>query len=145
MSVTLTKEEETNLLALFEQMGVKPEGSTPDELQQWLQEHSAAATEEKKGKEEDEGNGKEKGEGILDTGLAHQQLKLSVTFAGDETVKGTSRYDLWRYEIGCLVKEGVYTEAVIKHVIRCSMKGEAAHILKRLGPNCNCSANFTEV
>ena len=77
---------------------------------------------------------KKRGKGILETGLAHQQLKLSVTFAGDETVKVTSRYDLRRYEIGCLVKEGVYAEAVIKHVIRCSLKGEAAHVLKRLGP-----------
>ena len=134
MPVVISDEEGTNLLAMFEQMGVKPEGNTPEELHQWLQVHFAATAEEKKGKGEDVEKEKEKGKGILDTGLVHQQLKLSVTFAGDETVKGTSSYDLWRYEIGCLVREGVYAEAVIKHVIRCSLKGEAAHVLKRLGP-----------
>ena len=84
MPVVLTKEEGTNRLDLLEQMRVKSEGNAPEELQQWLQVHFAAA-EETKGKEEDEEKGKETGKGILDTGLAHQQLKLSVTFPGDET------------------------------------------------------------
>ena len=30
-------------------------------------------------------------------------------------------------------EKGVYTELNIKHVIRCSLKGEAAHVLKCLG------------
>ena len=73
MPITFTKEEGTNLLALFEQMRVKPEGNTPEELQQWLQVHFAVAA-----------------------------------------------------------------------VIRCSLKGKAAHVLKRLGPTAT-AADFTEI
>ena len=31
-----------------------------------------------------------------------RQLRLSVTFSGDETAKGDCKYDLWCYEVDCL-------------------------------------------
>ena len=70
-------------------------------------------------------------------GLANQQFKLSVTFARDESIKGTCKYELWKYEVECLVKEGVCTDEVVKHIICWSLKREAAHVLKRLGPDAS--------
>jgi hypothetical protein len=61
-----------------------------------------------------------------------QQLRLSVTLSGDETAKGECKYDLWRYEIDCPLKEGAHIEETIHHVIRRSLKGEAARALKRM-------------
>ena len=43
-------------------------------------------------------------------------------------------YDLFKYEIECLVNSS-HADEVIRQVIRRAVKGEAAHILKRLGPS----------
>ncbi|KAK3088231.1 hypothetical protein FSP39_016429 [Pinctada imbricata] len=53
------------------------------------------------------------------------------TFSGDTTKQDTS-YDLWRYEVDCLVKEK-YSEAVIAQAIRRSLRGDAGKVAMRLG------------
>ena len=125
----LTEEEGRNLGDLLRKMGLQPKGKTPDELQAWMEQSMGTATVE------------QDVEKLLTTetqtgvGRTSQQVRLSVTFSGDEDAKGECRYDLWKYEVECLVKDGVHTEETIRHVIRRSLKGEAAHVLKRLGPN----------
>ncbi len=138
MPVTLTDDEGKKLIALFEKMELKPQGETPEELQEWLQDRVFAATTAGAVKSEGE-DGEGKSKSAATTGLGSQQFKLSVTFAGDEFIKGTCKYDLWKYEVECIVKEGLCTDEVIKQIIRRSLKGEAAHVLKRLGPDASIS------
>ena len=56
------------------------------------------------------------------------------TFSGDEKI-GTS-YDLWRYEVQCLVKSG-NTHDTIKMAIRRSLRGDASKIPMHLGPTAD--------
>ena len=42
-------------------------------------------------------------------------------------------YDFWKYEVECLQEDRSLAEEDIRLVIRRSLKGEAAHVLKRLG------------
>lgn len=44
-----------------------------------------------------------------------------------------SEYELWRYEVTCLRKEG-YSKETILNAIRRSLKGEPATVMMRLGP-----------
>ena len=121
--MALNQQQGKDLTTLLEAMGIEPEGENPEQLEQWVKTHLTAAKVQRADLET----------GATE-GLAHQQVKLSVTFAGDETAKGGCRYDLWKYEVECLVKDGAHREEVIRQAIRRSLKGEAAHVLKRLGP-----------
>ena len=56
-------------------------------------------------------------------------LRLSV-FSGDK--KSDVSYDLWKYEVICLMKEAESMETVLQSIRR-SVKGEAAHVVMRLG------------
>ena len=55
-------------------------------------------------------------------------LRISP-FSGDGK---DSTYDLWRYEVACLLSEGHSKEALLMAVRR-SLRGEAANVLMRLG------------
>ncbi|XP_055954536.1 uncharacterized protein LOC130013600 [Patella vulgata] len=59
--------------------------------------------------------------------------KLSMFYG--EPGKGEVSYDLWRYEVDCLISEGVYDNHVILLAIRRSLKGEAGKVIMRLGPH----------
>lgn len=55
--------------------------------------------------------------------------RLSV-FSGDK--KSDVSYELWKYEVICLMKEAESMETVLQSIRR-SVKGEAAHVIMRLG------------
>ena len=61
-----------------------------------------------------------------------QQPPRISSFSGD-TSKGDAAFDLWRYEVKCLLKEGVHTEDSIHQAIRKSLKGEAGRLAMHLG------------
>ena len=47
--------------------------------------------------------------------------------------KSDSSYELWRYDVMCLIKEG-YSKETIMNAIKRSLKGEPANVMMRLGP-----------
>lgn len=53
-------------------------------------------------------------------------------FSGDGS-KNDTTYDLWRYEVDCLIKER-YKEESIAQSIRRSLRGDAGKVAMRLGP-----------
>ena len=67
--------------------------------------------------------------------IHHQPIRLSGIFSGDSISKSDMTYDLWKYEVKCLQEDRSLAEEDIRLVIRRSLKGEAAHVLKRLGHN----------
>lgn len=115
-----SEEERKKVMDLFDQMGATPEGDTPEELQAWMRNYLAS---------------QETARARTETPHEVGRLRLCVTFSGDEMAKGDCKYDLWRYEMDCLVKEHTHSEETLRHVIRRSLKGEAAHVLKRMGAN----------
>ena len=80
---------------LFDQMGARPKGNTPEELHAWMKDYVAS-----------QGEAKVKTETSHDVG----RLRLCVTFSGDENSKGDCKYDLWRYEVDSLMKENTHSE-----------------------------------
>ncbi|CAG2186524.1 unnamed protein product [Mytilus edulis] len=106
MSDYLTEEEIANMVKAFNDMEIRPSASSPEEFKTWLEEY----------KDDDD---------ALDA-----YIPRISTFTGDDT--NAARYDIWRYEVLCLVKNR-FTHETIKMAIRKSLKGNAAVIPMRLG------------
>ena len=90
---------------------------------------------------------KDKGKGILNVGASHiqsmsgfsqsnianwQRPRIPV-FSGDQ--KGETTFEVWKFEVKCIVREGNYTETVILQAVRNSLKGQARSLLLTLPEN----------
>lgn len=60
-----------------------------------------------------------------------QQPKITY-FSGTGT-KGDTTYDVWRYNVKCLLREQLYRPDVLHSAIRQSLRNEAARVIMRLG------------
>lgn len=140
-----TADEGKELLALFETMEIRPTGKTPAEMRQWMKDFCKSQEEEPKKEEkvddkaEDEMGRKESATMAsiavaASAASAAQQVRLP-TFSGDDPAKGEATFDLWKYDVDCLIEDGVHTTETIRHAIRRSLKGQAAAILQRMGTN----------
>ena len=95
MSDHFTKEEIDNIVKAFSDMDIKPSANTPEEFKTWLEEY----------KDDDD--------------VWEAYIPRISTFTGEDN-NGVS-YDMWRYEVLCLVKNR-YTHETIKMAIRRSLK-----------------------
>ena len=64
--------------------------------------------------------------------------RLSL-FTGTPGRKEEATYDLWKYEVNCLLAEGSHGDDAIMEAIRRSLKGEPARLAMRLGPKTTIS------
>ena len=115
--------------AALKDMNVKPKADSASDLKQWMVDY---VTQMQGGG----GNGgvkQEPGTGPATTSklMTHHIPKVSC-FSGDVSKQDTS-YDLWRYEVDCLIKEK-YSEEAIAQAIRRSLRGDAGKVAMRLGP-----------
>ena len=128
----MTAEEIQKLVATLSAMKIKPKADTPADFLQWM------ASIVDVGKETGaipKTPTVTKAEPLTPTPPAFQYstpwkppLRIS-TFSGDGK---DSTYDLWKYEVTCLMHEGHPKEALLMAVRR-SLRGEAANVLMRLG------------
>ncbi|XP_062566718.1 uncharacterized protein LOC134229024 [Saccostrea cucullata] len=131
----MSKEEKEQLMKTLEAMNLKPKADTPADLLGWMSEVVAV--------------GKESGaipktpktpikpepfspfsNTTMDFTTPFKHPVRIAMFSGG---KSDSTYELWRYEVTCLSKEG-YSKDTIMNAIRRSLKGEPANVLMRLGP-----------
>ncbi|XP_063447782.1 uncharacterized protein LOC134727334 [Mytilus trossulus] len=106
-SVDLTEEEVRNIIAAFKDMHMKPNAESPDAFKDWMKEFSTQKS--------------------LYTGY----IPNIHTFSGDN--KGDNTYEVWRYQVLCLIIEN-YAHEVIAQAIRRSLRKEPNKIVMRLGP-----------
>ena len=64
--------------------------------------------------------------------------RLSL-FTGTPGRKEEATYDLWKYEVKCLLSEGSHDDDAIMEAIRRSLEGEPARVTMRLGPKTTIS------
>ena len=69
--------------------------------------------------------------GTTTTSTSSTYIPKIATFSGDGTKQDTA-YELWKFEVECLVKEQ-YKESVVRQSIRRSLKGDAGKVVMRLG------------
>jgi hypothetical protein len=137
MATEFTNEEVQLLVSHLKTLGIKPKLDTPEDLQQWMEDYSLATGTSSEETEEpgEEGDGKPKEPEQpfnINTLATVSQLPRISTFSG-ESSKTDTPFDLWKYEVGCLVAEKTYSPNVILHAVRKSLKGEAGRVAMRLG------------
>ena len=108
-----TSEEKSKLINAFEQLNQKPDFDDPEQLEAWLKNYGQGAIP----KSQDSVN------------VFPQNPKISI-FSGES--KDTP-FDLWKFEVQCLVEEGKYSDEALKQAIRKSLKNDPSRIVKRLG------------
>lgn len=123
-----TDDEADHLVKVFKDLGVKPKGDTPSEIQDWMFEY--LKLQGKLPKEEPPSTHK-------DTSVTHNvsvnaRIPNICSFSGNRSAKNES-FDVWRYEVQCLMVDKQYSHEAIAEAARRSLKGEAAKVVKRLG------------
>ena len=138
----LTEDQQKQLLETLATMGVQPEDEDPNAIQTWMLGYlreagtiPAQAKREDKSEEKVETKTKMEQDVAAVAAVARSMstpLRLP-TFSGEDGAKGEASFDIWKYEVECLLKEEQHSEDAIRQAIRKSVKGEAARIVKRQG------------
>jgi hypothetical protein len=123
MADTMTEEDEAQLLHTFKELGVKPKADNKEDLEEWMLAYLKDA-----GKMNPEKSDK----GDTSKHVLQPSLRIS-TFSGEPPGKGDTSFDLWRYEVHCVLLEGQYSKETVRHAVWKSLKGEAGKMVMRLG------------
>ena len=132
-SPTEKTEEFGNLKSTLKAMKLDPKADNPAEFVQWMKDYLKSH-----GELESKPDVKQKV--FLPPPPPTKDKPVTVTsqpprvncFSG--TVhKGETSYDLWRYEVRCLLKDPTYTKVMKDNAIRRSLRGEAGRVAMHLG------------
>ena len=128
----ISKEEIDQLVKTLSAMKVKPKAETPTQLLGWMSEFVEVARETgaiPKTPVKTEFFSPFSKQTVDFTSPFKQPARIAIFSGG----KSDSSYELWRYEVMFLSKEG-YSKETIMNAIRRSLKGEPANVMMRLGP-----------
>ncbi len=121
------EDEAKQLLDAFSSLGVKPKADDPESLRQWMEDYVVA-----------QGRQRVEAAQPQEATVRHQthvtQFPKLVPFSGDTSKPDAVTYDLWRYDVQCLIEEDIHSKESIKQALRNSLRGEAGRIVMRLGP-----------
>ena len=97
---------------------MKPKSDTPEDLQAWMLSYLTT-------------------QGKIPN--VEQKAKILpgfpriATFSGDPGSKGDTSFDLWKYEVQCLLKDKLHSREAVAQAVRKSLRGEAGRIGMRMG------------
>lgn len=133
MSADISQEELDQIAKVFKELNIKPKADTAQDFKQWMTQYVAQMNEEefvnvKTEPHADTGTSSASASG---SSFSSHIPKISC-FSGDGS-KNDTTYDLWRYEVDCLIKEKC-KEEIIAQSIRRSLRGDAGKVAMRLGP-----------
>ncbi|XP_048238606.1 uncharacterized protein LOC125372482 [Haliotis rufescens] len=125
----LSKEELGNMVEAFRKAGLNPKSDTPEEFKHWVQglsQQDIAPVIKK----EPEGENPEPD--MKSSTVTYHNFPKLPFFSGEPGKD--AEYDLWRYEVNCLLDTQTYSKGTILQAIRRSLKGEAALAVMKVGP-----------
>ena len=121
----MNEEDLRKLGSYFTELGMKPQLDSAEQFKEWMEKQGPSATATVK---------KEPSAYREEQHLTIDRIPRISNFWGTTDSKDATSYDLWRYEVECLLNEGRYSREVIAEAIRRSLKGEAAKLAMRMGP-----------
>ena len=130
----LSQYELEHIASVFKEMNVKPKADTPEDFKQWMTNYVAHMSTEGDANVKKEQNATNDQSSASSKVTSHYIPKISC-FSGDGSKQDTT-YDLWRYEVDCLIKEK-YSEETIAQSMRRSLRGDAGKVAMRLGPEAS--------
>lgn len=128
MMEKFTADETTELVSVFEEMGVNPRVTSAADMEAWMQTY---LTEHGKLPVQAEPPQPAQAPPATTVRVEMPPSKLLSSYFSGST-KDTS-YDLWRYEVDCLIADPSHNSAQALHAVRKSLRGEAARASMRLG------------
>jgi hypothetical protein len=133
-----TLEQYKSLIDTLTSLGIVPKADNKEEFESWMkaymEEHGLIGTLKVE-------SGPPVHSDKSETSEHHEKLayihppRLSV-FSGTSG-KGEMSFDLWFYEVKCLLQEKTHTRELIAQAIRRSLKGEAGRVIMGLGPHAD--------
>lgn len=126
----LTPAEIENIVKAIGSMKVKPKADTPQDFIQWM----SALVKNPEVKTETTSADAVKVDSHTTPNVQYPRISI---FSGDS--KTDASYDVWRYEVECLLSES-YKPETIHHAIRRSLKGEASRVVMHLGPGASVTS-----
>lgn len=120
-------EELQKLGALFDELGVKPKLTSKEELQEWMLAYAAGQKPTIKKEQPDKDHEEQR---------VDRSRPRIPNFTGGQDRDATS-YEVWKFEVECTVRDGLYSKETVSEAIRRSLKGEAAKVCVRLGPKAS--------
>ena len=126
----LSQYELEHIASVFKEINVKPKADTPKDFKQWMTNYVAHMNTEGDANVKKEQNATNDQSSASTKVTSHYIPKISC-FSGDGGKQDTT-YDLWRYEVDCLIKEK-YSEETIAQSMRLSLRGDAGKVAMRLG------------
>ncbi|KAK3085807.1 hypothetical protein FSP39_008905 [Pinctada imbricata] len=134
MADELSKEELEAIAAAFKEMKVKPKADSASDLKKWMVDYVAQIKDADQTTTQPTATVKQEpsSDATSTSKILSQHIPKLSCFSGDQSKQDTS-YDLWRYEVDCLVREK-YSESSIAQAIRRSLRGDAGKVAMRLGP-----------
>jgi len=122
-------EEIAQLVTRFKEIGIKPKADTKQDFLQWMSAVSAA--------QGDDGEVEVKQEDakpqLANTIVKENTPRIPIFTGAAPTKAEHVAFEVWQYEVKCLVRSKRYSEEVILHAMRLSLRGEASKVAVRLG------------
>ena len=126
---TMSKEDVEKLVKAFSEIGQIPKADTPEDLVQWMANVSSTVKAESTSPHSSPSHGFSQPLTVINP------VKLPV-FSGDGK---DVEFDLWRYSVSCLQKDGTLTSQALGEIIRRSLRGRAARVARTVGPDGSTS------
>ena len=128
-------EEIDQLVKTLKELGVKPKADSKEDLVQWMSGYVAQA-----GVDEAQGGNEVKPQvqqaSVVQNTVVKENIPRIPIFNGAAQTKAEHvPFEVWQYEVNCLMGSKRYSEAVILQAMRQSLRGDASKVAVRLGEN----------
>lgn len=128
-----SEEEGKKILDAFKALGAKPDADSAEDLQTWMLGHLQAKGKVPTVKPEEKEKNAEHAADVVGARPVHSQWPRLSTFSGDDSSKTDVSFDLWKYEVSCLLEDKLHPEEAIRQAIRRSLRGQAARAARNVG------------
>ena len=150
MAVVFSAEEQEQLLAVCKDLGAKPKFDNKDDFINWMRSFIAQQDGDASGSQGVDSKVTLQPAVITPDPIkltsdnrcilqsVKEQLPRIPIFSGASPAKADHvPFEVWSYEIECLIKEKRYTAESVMHAARLSLRGEASRVAVRLGTDAN--------
>ena len=127
----MSKEDVEKLVKAFSELGQIPKADTPEDLVQWMANFSSTVKAESTSPHSHSSTSHSFSQPLT----VINPVKLPV-FSGDGK---DVEFDLWRYSVSCLQKDGTLTSQALGEIVRRSLRGRAARVARTVGPDGSTS------
>ena len=125
MAISFNDDEKDKLAHVFEELNIKPDTDDPETMKQWMLSYLKQ-------------QGKVPNPAPEGPKLAQfiQNPRISL-FSGNVQNKDHVTFEMWKFEVSTLLKEGIHPKPSIVEALKRSLRGDAADVVRRFGIDRN--------